>query len=216
MMNGENLNNLIDLIYENDEVEGVAVADIAGNLIENQLPVPANTASVISVTVAQITSGLSQSQRTLKGFLFKAGDSVLQVGVFSEYIIIMQLITPFSANKVEKNVRSIFGSQTVKVANSVTLPQAATPEIITEEPVGGVNFTDFNSQLSKLLRPIAPSAILKKMIQKGYADEGIASDSVEISKEQAISVGTNIIDKIPNASRRKIIENEFQTIISKL
>ena len=53
---------IIDLIYQNDEVVGVAVFSNTGDLIENQLSINDESISVVAQTISGIASALHNAE----------------------------------------------------------------------------------------------------------------------------------------------------------
>ncbi len=216
---------LIDLVYRNDEVEGVAIATATGEIIENQLAATGNSVQNIGSTIATIAQGLAQAKRKLRGFLLQSDTTILQVCVFEDFIVFIQLNEPFSATKVEKSVRSIFGgvnerAQTPQAAiTEAAITKAAETEAAkaAEPPADHIALGSFADKLSTLLKRVAPSNVASKMIKDGFnaADVDIATTDT-IAKQKAIDIGATIIEKIPNASRRKIIIKEYDTITKSL
>ena len=219
------LSDLIDLIYSNEEVEGVAVTSITGDtIIENQLTITDNSLQTISTTVERIKTGLIGAKRKLNGFLFRSENTILQVCVFSEYMIFVQLNESGSASKVEKSIRSIFGQY--RERSQVSAPEenrevagqeTQAEEVSEEPPADHINLEDFASKLKNLLKRVAPGGVAEKMINAGFTEAKIDIASMKtIAKSDAIALGESVIGKIPNASRRKIILKEYETITSSL
>ena len=209
---------IIDLIYQNDEVVGVAVFNAAGALIDNQLSINDESIAVVAQTISGITSALGAAERQLKGFLLQSSAVTLQVCVVSDFILVMQMAEDFSANKVEQSVRSIFSG--IAPTDPTPSPVPAIPEqaqAAASEPAGDqIDVADFKSQMRQLLKRVAPGAIADKMINDVFSAEGVDASAASIPKEQAIGLGSQIVAKIPNKSRRKMIENEYALLIKQL
>ena len=67
-----------------------------------------------------------------------------------------------------------------------------------------------------LLKRVAPGAIADKMITDVFSAEGVDASAASIPKEQTIGLGRQIVAKIPNKSRRKMIEKEYDLLTQKL
>jgi len=212
--------DLIDLVYRNDEVEGVAVATATGEIIENQLAVTGHSVQTIGNSIVAIAQGLAGAKRKLRGFLLRSETTTLQVCVFDDFIVFIQLSEPFSATKVEKSVRSIFGGvnqQTQTPAAAITEAAETQAEQAWEPPADHIPIADFSDKLSTLLKRVAPSNVASKMISEGFNAAGVDISTTDtIAKQEAIDIGSDIIEKIPNASRRKIIIKEYDTITKSL
>ena len=130
----------------------------------------------------------------------------------------------FSANKVEQSVRSIFTgivptdpTPSPVPAVSEEVVNAAASEPVESQPAGNqIDVADFKSQMRHLLKRVAPGAIADKMITDTFTAEGIDTSATSIPKEQAIGLGAKVVEKIPNKSRRKMIENEYALLIKQL
>ena len=215
---------IIDLIYQNDEVVGVAVFSKTGDLIENQLSINDESISVVAQTISSIASALHNAERELKGFLLQSTAVTLQVCVVSDFILVMQMAEEFSANKVEQSVRSIFTgivptdpTPSPVPAVSEEVVNAAASEPVESQPAGNqIDVADFKSQMRHLLKRVAPGPIAEKMITDTFTAEGIDTSATSIPKEQAIELGAKVVEKIPNKSRRKMIENEYALLIKQL
>lgn len=215
--------DLIDLIYHNEEVEGVAISSSNGAVIENQLALTDSSLEAIAVTVAKIKLGLSDAKRHLKGFLFRSNSSILQVCIFDEYVVFVQLVEPYSAVKIERSIRSIFGEhsgETETQTQQINATQERVEQyekVIAEPPADHIKLDDFITKLKTLLKRVAPGGVADNMINQGCAAANVDLSSTEtIAKSDAIDLGQTVIGKIPNASRRKIILKEYETVITSL
>ena len=236
--------NLIDLIYQNDEVEGVAVFTLDGEMVENQLDISEDAILVVSRTVASISYGFQKAGRTVKGFLLKSQELSLQICFIDGYILLMQLAEDFSANKIEQQIRSIFRSSTVSM--SIPSPPEALPsqpEALPLQPVAQpsqpvaqpsqpetqpqpetpdvitadiIGLPDFLENLTKLLKRVSPSSVADKMIKDAFKQEGIDLNAKAITRDMAVYMGDKAIAKIPNKARRKMIEREYHLLIEQL
>ena len=213
----------IDLIYQNDEVVGVAVFTSTGELVENQLSVNDASIIVVSQTISNITSALAEAERDLRGFLLKSAAITLQICVVSDYILVMQLAEEFSANKVEQSIRSIFTGMAPTQASPATvdsqpIAQAAEPVAVAaeqpSEPLEDqIDFYAFKAKLLQLLKRVAPGGIAEKMINETFAAEGVDTALPSMSKDVAIALGAKTVAKIPNKGKRKLIEKEYQLLV---
>jgi len=123
------LEKIVDALYQNEEVEGVAIFTHSGEIIENQLILTESSLRILSETVAKITTGLQAGNRKLKGFLIKSPTRVFLICILDNYIITLHLGDDYSASKIDKNVRSLMEN-----AHGLTSPKQ-TPPPTKPEPV---------------------------------------------------------------------------------
>lgn len=224
---------LIDLIYQNEEVEGVAIFDGNNQLVENQLSITLVKVMAIAETLHNLRSSLMQAGREMLGFLIKSDKSLLHVTMFPNMLIVLELSKVSSVNALDKKIRSVVGTGQVATNTPVqpSLPAAKKPvalpaaqpaqssqplqPVATSQPViaDGIDFVDFKFSLSKLLKTIAPGKVADGMINSAMKDMGIEPDTVQLAQPTATKLGYKVIEKIPNKARRKIIENEYKTLI---
>lgn len=209
--------DLIDLIYQNEAVEGIAIFDANNNLVENQLSLNLNKATAIAATLVKLKNGLNNAGREMRGFLIKTSSILLLVNMYSDKLILLEISEGFSVNEVEGNLRSILGEATdqpvVKTLPAHPAQQAAvTPA--EEEMVDGIDLADFKSSLSKLLKTVAPGKLAETMINKAMNEMGIDEQAVQLPQDQATKLGYEVIARVPNKARRKIIENEYTTMLN--
>lgn len=216
---------IYDLIYENEEVESLALVSAQGDIIENQLPMTEDSLQLVSQTILKILAGLDSAGRHLRGFILKSENLTLQICSIDNVILLLELADPFSANTVDKNVRSILSGAQAVVPQQAAVPQAlATPQAQSPEPrtesqsvatanlEDQIDFNNFRASLVKLLKRVAPGGIADKMVNDVLAAEGIQNTITFLDKHKAIEIGEKVVAKIPNAGRRKIIAKEYQTL----
>ena len=226
----------IDLIYQNESVEGVAIFNSAGELIENQLSYNEDSVTKIAQTMLGINQALTDADRFLKGFLIKSETTTLQICIFDDFLLIMALSDPHAADTLEKAVRSIFGkasssnsapahvipetsnqkttTNTVQAEQVVQQePQPVTPEPAGEEIVDGIKLDDYKPKLMTLLKRVAPGNVAEKIINEAMTANAIGADTPTLTIGQAITVGESAVSKIPNAGKRKLVNKEFQLLI---
>ncbi len=230
--------DVIDLIYQNEEVEGLAIFSREGNLVENQLSIDESSLAVVAKTIAEIATSLGEVNRLLKGFVLKSDKLTLMICVFDRSILLLELISPFSANKVEKNLRSLISGSTSLievedapahsspleitepvVANEpkkllVNIPEV-TPAVVEQQSENTINFSEYKSNMAKLMKRVAPGGVADKMIADVFAAESVDVNNEQIDRDLAIRLGEKIIAKIPNASRRKMIIKEYNVLSQK-
>jgi len=227
---------IIDLIYQNEEVEGIAIFSPSGEVIENQLALTEDSVAVVSKTVANINTALDSADRRLKGFLLKSEKVRMQICILDDVILLLQLSEEFSANDLEKKIRSIMSGVNIKTPSTPQLPPDPVPQearaqfITSVEPQNDthtttldpkieenqIDFAEFKSKLTKLIKRVAPGGIAEKMINEAILSENIDSTTVFINKDAASALGEKVVAKIPNASRRKMIAKEYQILTKSL
>ena len=209
----QKLSELIDLVYENEEVESLAIADLDGGIIENQLILTTESASVVAKTVSSLYHSLTAGKRSLNGLMFKTGSLILQVCIFETCIVLVQLDPRASANETEKNIRSVFGSFSLP-ATSIGKPESGKNTSTENDPSdhtkeesleGHINFQDFYSVFTALLKRVAPNGEAEKLINEKFFHLEIDVELTEtIFKEDALLLGREIINKIHDEGSRSI------------
>jgi len=125
--------DFIDLIYQNKDVEAVAVFDENNELIENQLSLTVSKVRVIGATLQKLKTNLEENRRELKGFLIKSDSILLLVSMFADRIVLLELSDEASVNEVDSHLRSIVGKldlEETKVLPEVHLLLLCTPRKI--------------------------------------------------------------------------------------
>lgn len=234
---------VIDSLYENDTVEGVALFNDHGDLVENQLALGEEAVKKIGLSLNRIRAGLLNSAREMNGFLLKTDKYLLQAIIHQDVLVLLQVDPSSSSNQNYLIVKSQFGDRPVistpkptpveknifkpiqpKVDAAVT--QVRKPQVVTsipkpvQEPVQEsagpiVDWAEFRSSLSSLIKRVAPSGVANKMISNASIEAGITVDQETVELPKAVSIGTSVVAKIPNASRRKLIEKEYLLMIQK-
>ncbi len=215
---------LIDLIYQNEDVEGAAIFDANNQLVENQLSITLNKVMTIAETLLDLRHSLMKARREMLGFLIKSDKILLHVAIFPNMLIVLELSSGASINSVDKKLRSLIGSGQDAPAKKVqpSIPVAFQPEQQVQHlntaalpsVADGVDFVDFKLRLSKLLKAIAPGKVAEGMISSAMKDMDIEPSTLALAKPTATELGYNVIAKIPNKARRKIIENEYKSLLN--
>ena len=219
--------DIIDLIYQNDAVEGLAIFDENNQLVENQLSLTLNKVLAISATLHKLQKGITNAGRELRGFVIKSGSYLLLVCMSPDLLIILELSPGYSVNEVDSNVRSIIGGaspRTQQPAQQPAQPVAQQPlpaQPVAQQPaqpaasqiIDGIDLNDFKANLSKLLKTVAPGKLADTMISSAMADMGIDENAVQLPQQQATELGYSVIEKIPNKARRNIIKNEYTKLL---
>ncbi len=211
---------LIDLLYENDAVEGVALFHHSGELVENQLAISEASVTQVCSCLVNINESLAAAGRTMQGFVIKNTKYLLQALLYNDLVILLQLTPSFSPEKTYQSINSQLGRASASAAVPVLQQrQEGTQETVTkEEEVASVlmvNWFEFQQQLSSLIKRVAPSGVATSMITTAIKDAEISADLAQIPLEKATEIGSAVVTKIPNASRRKIIEKEYQLLVKK-
>jgi len=76
-----------------------------------------------------------------------------------------------------------------------------------------ITLEEFNKLMHQLLRNVAPGPIAKKLINETILSEGLDLTVSKITKNNAIPLGEKIIAKVPNISRRKMVQKEYSLIV---
>jgi len=228
--------DLIDLIYQNEAVEGVAIFDANNQLVENQLSLSLSKVEAIATTLYKLKNGLTDAGRELRGFVIKSGALLLLVCMSPENLILLEISEGASVNEVDSNLRSIIGttasqpqaaqpatvqplaSQPIQQAQPAhpahpVLPAATLPPAQTVEG-DNIDLADFKMNLSKLIKTVAPGKLADSMISSTMKDMGIDENAVHLPQQQATQLGYSVIERIPNKARRQIIKNEYTTMLN--
>ena len=219
--------DLIDLIYQNDAVEGLAIFDANNQLVENQLSLSLSKVEAIATTLYKLKNGLTDAGRELRGFVIKSGALLLLVCMSPENLILLEISEGASVNEVDSNLRSIIGTTASQpqAAQPATvqpvqaqpaqpvLPAATLPPAQTVEG-DNIDLTDFKMNLGKLIKTVAPGKLADSMISSTMKDMGIDENAVHLPQQQATQLGYSVIERIPNKARRQIIKNEYTTMLN--
>ncbi|MGJ8673321.1 hypothetical protein [Rubritalea sp.] len=206
---------LIELLYENEAVEAVALFTDQGHLIENQLAISESTITQVCASLVTIKNGLAGSNREMKGFLVKTQKYTLQAYVHSDLLILLQVSSNFSINKTYHNIQSQLGQKTYSPASGdaqAVSSNTQTEVAQSEQAEYSVEWDDFRQKLATLIKRIAPSGVANKMIDTSMKEAGYADSPISLPFENAVAIGQSVVAKIPNASRRKLIDQEFQVL----
>lgn len=228
---------IIDLIYQNEDVEGVAIFTRAGELIESQLSIMEEALQVVSKIVVDIANAFASADRELRGFLLQSEKVTLQIFVLREAILILQLNDSFEASRIDKKIRSIFNSRTsvVPVVASpvfsavempadpvelnldpepvpvpIPLPDSEPPEDTSEY----IDFVAFQARLRELLKGVAPEKVTNDMIEATLLKNKVESSYAILEKREAFNLGQQVIDKIPNEEKRKTLSQDYQKLVT--
>ena len=215
---------LIDLLYENDAVEGVALFQ-TGQLAENQLALSEASVTQICSCIYEIQQGLADAGRLMQGFLIKNSKYLLQAFLHNDLVILLQVTPSYSPEQTYQALSSQLGK-----TSSPSLPPAATEQ--TQKPAAEkvavetavveeaddsshIDWSEFQQKLSSLIKRVAPGGVAKSMISAAIKEAGASEEDARIAPETAFEIGNSVVAKIPNASRRKIIEKEYQALVKK-
>jgi len=218
---------LIDALYENESVEGIALFNDSGELLENQLAL--NEASVIQICacITQLKFGLASALRIMQGFVLQTNEYTILTVVNNDMLILLQVTKGHSLNNVHEKVRSQLGiidssagkPKLILPTRNMDATQQQTVQATTQQPAAAqqpsnlTSWSSFHKTLTSLLKPIAPKAIANKMVDSAAAELGIEKSDSDIPIETALSIGAAVVNGIPNASRRKLIQKEYDIII---
>ena len=216
--------DFIDLIYQNEAVEGVAIFSSTGILIENQLSINESSALLIAKTITDISNSLSSVKRPLQGFFIKSDTITIQICLVNNIMVLLEVNNESSANETDHKLRSILGDISIpEVPNLIDIDDTPVEEIpIQEEQAaetvqttealpaeGDIKWSEYKAKLTSILKRVAPDNIVENMIKSSLEEGASYGENTFLSKEQAIEIGQKVILKIPNKARRKLIEKEF-------
>ncbi|MGJ8676545.1 MAG: hypothetical protein ACSHX0_03415 [Akkermansiaceae bacterium] len=209
---------LIDLLYENEAVEGVALFKDTGDLLESHLALSESSVIQICASLVSMKFGLAEASRAMKGFVIKTEKYTLQAYIYKDLLILLQVNPSYALDKTYLKIQSQLGDQAKSPAalprnSGVTITEsdvATTENVTIDEPM--VQWADFKQKLATLIKRVAPSGVANKMIAASATAVGVSDEIGQIPLETAIKVGQDVVAKIPNASRRKLIEKEYNIL----
>jgi len=220
---------LLDLIYENKEVSGVALAYYNGEVKENQLLIPDPSVEKVAKRFGELRASLSGSQRNLKGFSVRTPDGIFQVSFFESFMVLVSLYEgcESAANKVDNSIHSIMnenafpphtkGVTTAAVEGALHTSEGLGPEAIVADdgssvlPGNSILLTKHCYQLVALISSRAPKEDAVELVTESVQDLNL-EDVVTITASEAISIGNKAISKMSNSKERKFVSIEFDII----
>ena len=215
---------LIELFYQNDAVEGVAVFNADGSLVESQLALSEDAVKAFGPAFSQIKNDLGLAARKLLGFSIQVDSYLLHIICHGDSIYLLQLTQGCSVNEVYLHVRSLLGDTGAEepaavVPEPTVAAQEPAPEPVAVEPEIGpddISWAQYHASLLAILKKVAPSNLASKMITESAASVGFDEASSHIHINTATVLGQSAVERIPNAGRRKIVAKEYALMISKL
>lgn len=230
---------VIDSLYENDAVEGVALFNDCGDLVENQLALGEDAVRKIGISLNRIRAGLLNSAREMKGFLLKTDKYLLQAIIHQDVLILLQVDPSSSSNQNYLMVKSQFGDRPViptrkpaPVEKPLFQPEQAVvdtgsaqkrqPKVVMSVPKPAeekaarvVDWDEFRGSLVALIKRVTSGRVANKMISNASVEAGIILDQKTVELAIAVNIGITVVTKIPDASDRKLIENEYQLMVQR-
>jgi len=118
-----------------------------------------------------------------------------------------------AVNRVTPITRPITSS-VAQVTPAVTLAtvQQGIGKITPQGSGEVVDVSVLRTDLVKLLKKVAPGGLAEKMVNDAFALKSVDLESTSIDKLKALEVGHEVVNKIPNKSRRKMIAKEFEVL----
>lgn len=222
----------LDLIYEVSGVGSLAIINHQGELYDNQLPILEDQLSAIITSVMTVHNDFLAAGRDVRGFTLKSESMTLMVAFFDNIVLIIEVLEPCSLNAMNGSLNSIFSRNVSGVKSApITTATLQTSPVTTaaatgtatsatqstaESPAGenNIDFATFKTSLTKILKKVAPANLAEKMITDTLTVRGVDPSATLIDRKEAVKLGFEVISKIPNKKRKKLIENEF-TLLSK-
>lgn len=206
--------DIIDLIYQHEEVEGIAVFSIDGALQENQLTINQESTFVVFNVIEKIRADLLKADRKLKGFLLKSEKLTIQICILEEYLLILQLAEPYSATSIENKIRSVFKEQ--QVPTSVLRAAPAQPNVersVALPPISGVSIEN-----NTITQPLIQEANKPSTIRSAH----VPLEQIHPKLTQKVTINTAEIPPTPKqntqvpAEVEQIVFSDFKTKIIQL
>ena len=221
---------IVDIIYENEGVEGIAIFNDLGNLVVNQLALNEEALVKIGASLTSIRSGLEGVSREILGFVLKTDNYLLQAIIQKEVTFLLQITPGYSVTETYSSVKSQIGMRHSAPASSTNTLSPQTqelPAIVKAEPAKAepvkeveevedgsvIDWQEFRNSLLLLIKRVAPSGVANKMITAASVEFGILAEQEVVSFDKANAIGLKVVNKIPNASRRKLIANEYEIMV---
>jgi len=213
---------IVDVIYENEGVEGIAIFNDLGNLVVNQLALNEEALVKVGTSLTNVRSGLAGVSREVLGFVLKTDDYLLQAIIQKEVTFLLQITPGYSVAEIYSSVKSQMGIKQAALAPSPnalspqaqTQPTPAKVELVKEVEEGAViDWQEFRGSLMLLIKRVATSGVANKMITAASVELGILAEQEVVTFDTANAVGQKVVNKIPNASRRKLIANEYEIMV---
>ena len=220
---------LIDAIYENEAIEGLAIFNSNQTLAENQLALSEEAVAKIGATLFTIAQGLNSAGRVLNGLLIKSSSLSILVFVEGKKLLLLQLDPDKSVDTVFLSLKSQLGTKlkpiileeetqsTAKAQTRSAQPAAAQSATPVEEPAieGGVEWERLEKSLVSAFKKVSPAQLAKKLIATSAEENGVGATTKQGTPEQATAIATNACSQIPNAARRKMLAKELELILKK-
>lgn len=213
-----NHEEIIEKIYEVDAVEGVAWFEKGGKLVENQLSISESQISQIGSILFRMRSDLSLAKRDLQGLVLRPGTQSFMCYMYGDSLVLLEVDSGSSLNEVYRSLKSRLGEG----GNSESIAPPAQAEPAQVEPAaesaveeGEISWEEFQKSVMVSLKKVAPAQLAKKMITECAAATGIPEGVQGINLGQATALATGVCEQVPNAARRKLVQKELQTLLSK-
>ena len=179
---------LIDLLYENDAVEGVALFQ-TGQLAENQLALSEASVTQICSCIYEIQQGLADAGRKMQGFLIKNSKYLLQAFLHNDLVILLQVTPSYSPEQTYQALSSQLGK-----TSSPSLPPAAeqtqkpaaekvaveTAVVEEADDSSHIDWSEFQQKLSSLIKRVAPGGVAKSMISAAIKEAGASEEDLSL------------------------------------
>ena len=160
----------------------------------------------------------------MQGFLIKNSKYLLQAFLHNDLVILLQVTPSYSPEQTYQALSSQLGKtsspslppaaeQTQKPAAEKVAVETAVVEEVDDS--SHIDWSEFQQKLSSLIKRVAPGGVAKSMISAAIKEAGASEEDARIAPETAFEIGNSVVAKIPNASRRKIIEKEYQALVKK-
>ena len=205
----------LDKFYQLGNIEGLALINEEGHLVEDQLVLSSAASAVVAKSFFQIHRSLEEAGRSCRGFLAKFSEYQFVSMVVNSGILILQFNSDQKVNSIYEQAVMMASYQTVSPSGP---QQESSPvlELVSEEDEGLLlTWLDFKSGLSKALSRVAPSNLIKKLMDDAIESAGVNTEDTP-SLEQMKIIGIRAIELVPNKGRRKMVEKELQIVLQNI
>lgn len=214
----------LEKFYQLGNIEGLAFISPEGSLIEDQLILSTAGATLMAKSFYKVHKGLAAAGRPCKGFLIRIGEHQFISLPLPDGIVILQLDPKESVDEYFKQALKMASYQQSAGASPQVLlqggqrtetVQSAKPGLSVVDEGLTLTWEDFQSSLTRALSRVAPSNLVKTLVQQAIEESGLTEGEVP-SLEQMSLIGHKAVELVPNKGRRKMVSKELQIVFENL
>lgn len=215
-----NYDELVDRIYDNAGIDGVACLQADGKLIESQLSISEDSVRVIADALIGMRQNLTGAYRDLKGLVFETENQRF-ISFFNDTVLLLiEVQKSAPVNETFEAIRSLFGDGVTAEAYSVESPAvqqdvSQANQVFEEEIEDGLPREECEKVLLGDLKRVASAQLAKKIVAEASHVFGIPDEQTVLSREQFASIAREASERIPNPARRRMLQKELKTQLAK-